>query len=322
MEGIGDNSAMRAWVTPSSHLHQVPAGFPEIPDRLDWAVSASRDAGLRLDFPSPEDLGKIDPTAVIRTVHLDNRQERLREAAVPWRARIDTADCPVSPGTPEAALAAVRTTLFGLEELLRDGGSGVALVRPPGHHATRRLAMGFCYLNNLALAASAALETGRRRPAILDFDVHHGNGTQEIFYEDENVFFCSLHEDPRTQYPGTGFPEERGAGPGIGTTLNLSYATGSEAGLWMAGFLDRALPALERFGADILLISAGFDAHRADPIGGLKLGGEDFRRIGEETAALVRSAGIPALLVLEGGYDPLCFSDGLRPLMEGWQSRG
>jgi acetoin utilization deacetylase AcuC-like enzyme len=309
---------MRVWTNPLHEKHTVPAGFPEVPERMHWAEAACREAGLPPVSPTPEELAAIACTELIQSVHTDRRLERLQEAAVPYRAKIDTPDCPVSPGTPEAAVAAVKVTLLALVEAVRRKDTSLALTRPPGHHATSRLAMGFCYLNNIALAAKQAQNLGRARVAILDFDVHHGNGTQEIFYKNGDVFFCSQHEDPRTQYPGTGFVHERGAEAGLGTTLNLTYPARTGGVPYLRDFEDQVLPALSAHKADVLLISAGFDAHAADPLGGLELTGTDFRWLGNRLAQFVREEGIPALIALEGGYDPLCFSDGLRPFLEGW----
>lgn len=309
---------MRIWVTPSSSLHPVPAGLPEIPERLEWAEAAAQDAGLTLERPGHEDLAPIPYESPIEAVHKDGRLERLRQAAIPWRARIDTPECPVSPTTPEAAVAALQTTLLALQTLVQQGGDGFALVRPPGHHATPRLAMGFCYLNNVAIAAREAQRLGRTRVAILDIDVHHGNGTQDAFYEDGEILFCSLHEDPRVQYPGTGFEHERGAKDGLGATINLPYATGTKGKDYVDGLEWRALPPILAHRPDLLLLSAGFDTHITDPLGGLQLEGEDFHRMGELLGTAVRQLGVPALFVLEGGYDPRCFSDGMRPLLQGW----
>ncbi len=309
---------MRIWLTPSNHLHPVPAGLPEEPIRLDWAGDACRAAGFDLEIPSEETLAGIDAAPLIRAVHTDDRMARLREAAIPWRAKIDSPECPVSPTTPDAALAAVQLTLFGLEQVI-DGGSGLVLVRPPGHHATRREAMGFCYINNIAVAARRAQQLGRLRVAILDLDVHHGNGTQEIFYDDGGVFFCSMHEDPRMQYPGTGYRHERGEGAGLGATLNLPLVTGTPGSVYLKEFDEIALPALRAFHPEVLLVSLGLDTHRSDPLGGLDLVGPEYRHIGEQLAGLARERAIGTLFVLEGGYAESCFSDGLAPLLEGWK---
>ncbi len=305
-----------AWSTPASALHTVPAGFPEIPERLEWAEAACRTAGVEPVRPKADELA-FDCSAAIDAVHTDGRLARLREAAVPYRARLDTADCPVSPGTPEAALAAVRTTLFALGRALETRGSSLALVRPPGHHATRRLAMGFCYVNNLAVAAREAQRLGSRRIAVVDFDVHHGNGTQDVFYGDPDVYFGSVHEDPRVQYPGSGFAEERGSGAGLGTTRNVPVPSGSGGAPFLAGLENEILPEVRAHAPDLLLVSAGFDPHRADPIGGLFLTGADFHRIGSVLGTLAVERDLPMLIVLEGGYAPACFEDGLAPFIEG-----
>jgi acetoin utilization deacetylase AcuC-like enzyme len=317
---------MRAWITPSSRLHQVPAGFPEIHERLEWAETACLEAGIPVERPSAECLAQVPAAAAIDAVHLDGRMSRLREAAIPWRARIDTSDCPVSAGTPEAAMASVQTTLLALRQVIQEANaaqppvaaSGFVLARPPGHHATPRHAMGFCYCNNVAIAARESRRMGLARVFILDIDVHHGNGTQEIFYSDPEVFVCSLHEDPRVQYPGTGFSDERGTGPGLGATLNLPLASGTAGAEYLRAFRDSVIPALEAHPWDLLLISAGFDTHVADPLGGLALRGPDYRQMGVELKSLPVLRRVPTLMVLEGGYSPLCFSDGLRPFLEGW----
>lgn len=311
---------MRVFSSPSNGLHTVPAGFPEIPERIDWAEAACRAAGMRPTTPTVGELQAYDAVAAVAWVHTDDRVKRLVESAIPWRARIDTPECPVSPGTPDAALDALRTTLYALDRVVSGPEiTALALVRPPGHHATPRQAMGFCYINNVAIAARYGQRRGRQRVAILDFDVHHGNGTQDTFWEDGSVFFCSLHEDPRTQYPGSGYSHERGEGKGLGATLNLPFVTGTSGGHYVRALEERAAPAVEAFRPELLLVSAGFDGHRKDPLGGLHLSGADFARMGEIIAGLASRLMAPVLLVLEGGYDPLCFDDGLRPFLEAWR---
>jgi acetoin utilization deacetylase AcuC-like enzyme len=159
---------------------------------------------------------------------------------------------------------------------------GIALVRPPGHHARPGRPMGFCLLNNVAIAAAAALAQGAQRVAIVDWDVHHGNGTQEMFYDDPRVLFISLHQWPC--YPGTGAAQETGRGAGQGTTLNIPLPAGADPAVFGAAFRRLVLPALQAFRADLVLVSAGFDAHERDPLANLNL---DAATYGAMTSALV-----------------------------------
>ncbi len=176
------------------------------------------------------------------------------------------------------------------------------LVRPPGHHARPDNAMGFCLLNNIAIAAAAARARGAERVAIVDFDVHHGNGTQEIFYADGDVFFVSLHQSPL--YPGTGHPDEVGRDAGRGATLNVPLPASSTPADYGAAMRRVVLPALRAFGPSLVLVSAGFDAHADDPIGGQQLDAATFAAM---TSALANLA--PTALFLEGGYDLVALQD-------------
>ncbi|MFY9399357.1 MAG: histone deacetylase [Desulfomonilia bacterium] len=197
-----------------------------------------------------------------------------------------------------AAGSLVKLTRLALE---REIDSGFACVRPPGHHARRDCAMGFCLLNNAAICARKAIGSfGLERVAVIDFDIHHGNGTQESFYSDSRVLYFSSHQYPF--YPGTGALHETGTGEGEGYTVNCPMSPGKEDGHYLALYRWVLLPILEEFEPELILVSAGFDPHAMDPIGGMKLSSAGFAAI----AAVIREAalgvGAPAVYCLEGGY--------------------
>lgn len=205
---------------------------------------------------------------------------------------------PIAEGTWEASYWAAQTALSALAAIL-DGETptSFALCRPPGHHSGRDYCGGYCYLNNAAIAAEQARRSGRR-VAILDIDYHHGNGTQDIFYDDAEVLFVSIHADPTTDYPFFwGHADERGEGAGLGKTLNLPLPRGTEFPAYEAG-LGTALDAVRSHDADLLVLSFGADTFEEDPISHFRLRGQDYRAIGDRITTL----GLPTLVVMEGGY--------------------
>lgn len=208
------------------------------------------------------------------------------------------AGTPIVEGTWDAAFAAAQCALTAAALVAEGERAAYALCRPPGHHAARGTYGGYCFLNNAALAAQHLRERGFGRVALLDVDYHHGNGTQDIFWERDDVLFVSIHGTPETEYPYfLGYADERGAGAGAGCTLNLPLSRGTG---WdgYAAALDTALQAIADFGADALVVSLGVDTYEGDPISAFKLGQERFPQIGARLAAL----GLPSVLVQEGGY--------------------
>lgn len=255
-----------------------------------------------------EDLVYVDLRAATRTelerVHPARYLDALERLCAGGGGRID-ADTSVSTGSWEAALLGAGAGLASIERL--DGGAATAAfcaVRPPGHHASATRAMGFCVVNNVAVAAAALADRGEK-VLIVDYDAHHGNGTQDCFYDDPRVMYVSFHEYPL--YPGTGALSETGAGAGVGTTINFPFPAGTTGDVYLAAVDEVLAPAVERFAPTWLLLSAGFDAHRRDPLTGLALTAGDFADL---TIRLLEV--VPAgrrLVFLEGGYDLQALAD-------------
>jgi len=280
--------------------HDLP-GHPENRTRLERIMAALRDERLldrmALVPPQPADL------SLLARVHDAAYVGELQAFAGQGGGHID-ADTYVGRRSFDAA----RLAAGGAAELVRavlDGRAqnGIALVRPPGHHAVRASGMGFCLLNNVAVAAQAALdEFGLQRVLIVDWDVHHGNGTQDIFYDSPQVLFFSTHQYP--YYPGSGGVGEIGAGAGRGATVNVPLPTGVGDTGFRRIYADILTPLVERFQPELILISAGFDAHWDDPLAGLRLSLNGFRELAQTVLALAdRLCGGRVIAVLEGGYN-------------------
>jgi acetoin utilization deacetylase AcuC-like enzyme len=208
------------------------------------------------------------------------------------------AGTPLTSGTWVAARASAECALSAAVAIANGDTAAFALSRPPGHHAGMDFFGGYCFLNNAALAAEHLRASGVERVAVLDVDYHHGNGTQAIFYERPDVFFTSIHGDPRTEYPFfLGYADEKGAGAGDGYNLNLPLPRGTGFAAWSAA-LETALDAIQKFGAQALVVSLGVDTFAGDPISGFQLQSDDYLRMGER----LRRVGLPTVLVFEGGY--------------------
>ena len=267
-----------------------------------------------------EEPRRVTDTEVVR-IHDADHVSFFGESA--GRAAAFDADTFTSPGTYDAVYLAAGAAVSAVDHVL-DSGSGArafALVRPPGHHAERNRAMGFCFFNNIAIAAAHARARGLARVAIVDYDVHHGNGTQWSFYDDPSVLFISSHQYP--YYPGTGAAADIGAGPGKGFTVNLPLAAGATDADYELAYAKVALPILTKFRPELILISAGFDAHRDDPLAGMRLTGPYF---GHLTSAIVTVADQccdgRVVAITEGGYDLTGLAASLRASIRALEGEG
>jgi acetoin utilization deacetylase AcuC-like enzyme len=244
------------------------------------------------------------PLEWVNTVHPERHTSAIKIRCQLGEPVLDEGDTHVCKESFDVALLAVGGVLHAIDEVMagRLAGTFCAL-RPPGHHAESTKVMGFCLLNNVAIGARYAQRRhGVKRVAILDWDVHHGNGTQQIFYEDDSVFYISLHEYPF--YPGTGATSERGAGQGEGYTLNCPMGAGSVEKDYLDAFQAHILPALHRFQPEFMMISAGFDAHRDDPLASINLTEDSFSRMTELVLGVSdKYCQGKVVSVLEGGYN-------------------
>ena len=279
---------------PSGLDHDTGQGHPERPARLGAVVSGIENSGLevvRLEAPRAglDDLALIHDEAYIRSI----------EAFCAAGGGSLDPDTHVSDGSWEAALRSAGAGL-GAIEALEQGAADVGFVatRPPGHHALPARAMGFCLFNNIAVAARKLTGTGSRG-AIVDWDVHHGNGTQDVFYDDDSVLYVSIHESP--WYPGTGAADETGAGAGADTTLNFPVPDGTKGDVYRWLIAHAVVPRIEQFEPDWILVSAGYDAHRSDPLAYIELEDDDYGAMAGALRGLV-PAGRTAFF-LEGGYN-------------------
>ena len=295
--------------------HLTPPGHPERPDRLRAIARTLEDEAFAALVHAESPMGD---EATILYAHPEEYVEKIRRA-VPDEgiARVD-ADTSVSPKSWEAAVTAVGAANAAVDDVFLGKADNVFVAcRPPGHHAETITAMGFCLFNNAAIAARYAQRRhGAERVAIVDWDVHHGNGTQEIFWRDPSVLYCSTHQMPL--YPGTGRKDETGAGNIVNAPL--SPQTGSET--FREAFKTRIMPALDRFRPDFTIISAGFDAHHRDPLAEINLTEDDFDwATGQLMERAARFSNNRVISLLEGGYDlqGLAFSVGahVKRLMKG-----
>lgn len=283
---------------PASLAHDTPPGHPERPDRIRAveAVLAMPPFEVLARDSAPE--GTLDTVALC---HNDHYIDELRHIAPAQGQIFIDGDTSMSPGTWEAALRGVGGAVSAVDRVLSgEFANAFVATRPPGHHAEIAKPMGFCFFDHAAIAARhAQRKHGIGRVAVVDFDVHHGNGTQEIFWADPTVMYCSTHQMPL--FPGTGARNERGDHD---TIVNAPLADGDGSTEFRAAFNDLILPRLRAFGPELIVISAGFDAHRRDPLAGLELDADDFGWVTRKLMDVADTlAGGRVVSVLEGGYD-------------------
>ncbi len=282
---------------PDFLAHETGAGHPECANRL-------RSIEKALETPAFSKLIRQSPPLgteqQIRLIHPQLHIDAIAKAIPEQGSHYLDQDTVLSPGSKQAAFRAVGAVCDAVDKVLGgDADNAFCAVRPPGHHAEPQLAMGFCVFNNIAVAAAYARQQHQlERIAIVDFDVHHGNGTQAAFYDQPNVLYASSHEMPH--YPGTGHPTETGAG----NIINVPLLAGDSGVEFRQKYRNIILPALKCFKPELLLISAGFDAHKDDPLASINLVGDDFKWITEELMAIADSCCKGRIIsALEGGYN-------------------
>lgn len=320
---------MRSFFHPEQLLHHPRSYYSrgqmrtpqEVPERARRLVQAAHSLGF--EVRQPEDAG-LQPLQAVHgapyLVFLEEAHRRWKEIPEDWGDEVMSnifvrepnalrgilaqaaryladGSCPVGEQTWRSAYWSAQSAIAGARALLDGEPAAYALCRPPGHHARAEAAGGFCYLNNAAIAAQVLRERFAR-VAVLDTDMHHGQGIQEIFYERADVLYVSVHGDPTNFYPGVaGFGEERGSGAGLGYNLNLPMAHGSSEADFLAR-LEQALAAVKAFGAEVLVLSLGFDIYELDPQSKVAVTRDGFAILGQR----IRSLGLPCLIVQEGGY--------------------
>jgi len=289
---------------PDYLLHIPPFEHPESPDRLIAINQHLESVGLlgtlvpvNPDYPDNGEILRVHDPDYLRKLELACRRGDLT---------LDSGDTYLNKNSYSIALLSAAGAIAGAEAVATGKADrAFCAVRPPGHHADRSEGMGFCLLNNAAITARyLQARHGVSKVMIIDWDVHHGNGTQSIFYEDPSVFFFSIHENPAFLYPGTGRRWETGKGAGVGTTLNAPMAPGAGDDDYRLAFEQLVAPAAERFRPEVLILSAGFDAHRDDPLADIQLTEEGFRFLSRFTIELAnRFCGGKIVSLLEGGYE-------------------
>jgi acetoin utilization deacetylase AcuC-like enzyme len=290
---------LRVYSDPASERHVNHMAGVESPSRFTAAlagVEEAKRAGVEVEHHACEPA----PRSALEAVHAPAYLDRLEALASSGGGYVDF-DTALNADSWEAATLASGAGMGAVEGAL-SGTAAFAIVRPPGHHAGRNYGMGFCLLNNVAVGAEYARSSGVDRVAILDWDVHHGNGTQDIFYANGDVLYLSVHQSPF--YPGTGDAREVGEGRGRGFTANVPLPGRSGEDVYAEVFAGFFVPILREYRPELLLVSAGYDAHSADLLGGMRLESASFGHFAARLAALTRQVGAaPPVFLLEGGYN-------------------
>jgi len=285
---------MLLFTSPRFDEHVTPPGHPERMERahvFDAAAARWKDAGGATAAPRPATRDEL------LRVHAGEYLDTIAAAA--GRAVMLDPDTFTSPESAEIAELAAGSAVAAAEYALQNGDPAFALVRPPGHHAERDRAMGFCLYNNVAVAAAHAVARGLDHVAIVDIDVHHGNGTQWMFYDDPRVLYVSTHQFPF--YPGTGAADETGAGAGAGFTVNVPLEMGATDADYDLVYRSAVVPVLHQFSPQLVIVSAGFDAHERDPLASMRVTTAGYASIVRQ---LVKAVGkTPIVFVTEGGYE-------------------
>lgn len=277
--------------------HKTGVLHPERPERLTAIVEALNQASfsdqIEWKFPTPLTQRGVEVQKFLHKIHTQEHIERVERISQKGGGYLD-GDTPLSARSYEIALLAISAWFDGVDQVIKSHGPAFVLARPPGHHAESDRGMGFCLFSNAAISAYYALEKpGIKRVAILDWDVHHGNGTQAIMEDHPQIFYCSLHQSPC--YPGTGYPNERGSHENV---LNLPMYPGMGSSEYKSAFRNQVIPFLQQCHPDLLIVSAGYDANAADPLASINLIPEDFSEFTRQCLSVT-----PRILFgLEGGY--------------------